>query len=126
VTNSLTGSRGEPRERDPNAAEPEAIAPQYWTITLRRPDGNRYPPRHVRDGINHPDPFRAHLIAIARIEAPAQTDNREGWVGDYELEVREPVISSSASRRKPGPNRVPPAQPRETGLGREQPSGRGA
>jgi hypothetical protein len=64
--------------------------PRYWAITLRGPDGRRYPPRHVREDIHDPDAFRAHLVAIARIEALEETDGGEGWIGDYELELREP------------------------------------
>jgi integrase len=63
---------------------------RYWAITLRGPDGRRYPPRHVREDISDPDSFRAHLVAIARVETPENTDGGEGWIGDYELEVREP------------------------------------
>ena len=95
VTDSSEGSQGEPRKRDPNTAEPGAATPQYWAITLRGPDGRRYPARHVREDIYNPDSSRAHLIAIARIEAPAETDDREGWIGDYELEVREPGMEHS-------------------------------
>jgi hypothetical protein len=65
-------------------------APQPWAITLRGPDGHRYPPRHVRADIHHPDSFRAHLLAIARIETPANTDDGDNWISDYELEVAEP------------------------------------
>jgi hypothetical protein len=64
--------------------------PRYWAITLRGPDGRRYPPRHVREEISDPEAFRAPLVAIARIGAPEETDGGEGWIGDYELEVREP------------------------------------
>lgn len=63
---------------------------RYWALTLRGPDGQRYRPRHVREDITDPDSFRAHLVAIARVEAPEETDGGEGWIGDYELEVREP------------------------------------
>lgn len=33
---------------------------------------------------------RGRLLAIARIECPMDTDRGESWIGDYELEVREP------------------------------------
>jgi integrase len=65
-------------------------APQLWMITLRGPDGHRYPARHVCEDIARPDSFRAHLLAIARIEQPLDTDHGEDWIGDYELEIREP------------------------------------
>ena len=65
-------------------------APQLWAITLRGPDGRRYPARHVRKDIDQPDSFRAHLLAIARIEDPLSTDGGDNWIGDYELEVRDP------------------------------------
>ena len=32
----------------------------------------------------------AHLLAIARMERPTETDRGEGWIGDYELEIRAP------------------------------------
>lgn len=66
-------------------------APQLWAITLRGPDGHRYPPRHVQADIHHPDSFRAHLLAIARIETPADTDDSDHWINNYELEVAEPT-----------------------------------
>ncbi|HKR51766.1 MAG TPA: tyrosine-type recombinase/integrase [Pseudonocardiaceae bacterium] len=67
-----------------------AAAPQLWTITVRGSDGCRYPARHVCEDIGRPDSFRAHLLAIARIERPRDTDPGESWIGDYELEIREP------------------------------------
>ena len=74
------------------AGEGEAAirAPQVWSITLRGPDGRRYPARHVREDIDQPDSFRLHLLAIARIEDPLSTDGGDTWIGDYELEVRDP------------------------------------
>jgi integrase len=68
----------------------ERAVPQVWAITLRGPDGCRYPARQVCEDITQPDSFRAHLTAIARIERPRDTDRGEGWIGDYELEIREP------------------------------------
>ena len=65
-------------------------APQLWAITVRGPDGRRYPVRHVCEDINRPDSFRSHLLAVARIERPMDTDHGESWIGDYELEIREP------------------------------------
>jgi hypothetical protein len=65
-------------------------ASQLWAITVRGPDGRRYPVRHVCEDINQPDSFRSHLLAIARIERPGNTDQGESWIGDYELEIREP------------------------------------
>jgi hypothetical protein len=44
----------------------------------------------VYGDISWPDSFRAHLLAIARIERPMETDRGENWIGEYELEVREP------------------------------------
>ncbi|HEY6424224.1 MAG TPA: tyrosine-type recombinase/integrase [Pseudonocardiaceae bacterium] len=44
-----------------------AAAPQLLAITVRGPDGRRYPARHVYEDIDRPDAFRAHLLAIARI-----------------------------------------------------------
>jgi integrase len=65
-------------------------APQLWKITLRGPNGHRYPSRHVQADIRQPDSFRTHLLAIARIEAPVDTNNGDNWISDYELEVAEP------------------------------------
>ncbi len=67
-----------------------AVVPQLWAITVRGPDGRRYPARQVCEDINRPDSLRVHLLAIARIECPMDTDRGESWIGDYELEVREP------------------------------------
>jgi integrase len=70
--------------------ESAMTAPKLWVITVRGPDGRRYPARHVCEDINRPDAFRAHLLAIARMERPMETDRGENWIGDYELEIREP------------------------------------
>lgn len=66
-------------------------ASQLWMIILRGPDGHHYPARHVCEDIARPDSFRAHLLAIARIEQPLDTNHGEDWIGDYELEIRESV-----------------------------------
>lgn len=66
-------------------------APQLWAITLRGPNGYRYPPRYVHADIHQPDSFRAHLLAIARIETPTDTDDGDNWISNYELEVAEPT-----------------------------------
>ncbi|MPZ64561.1 MAG: tyrosine-type recombinase/integrase [Pseudonocardiaceae bacterium] len=63
---------------------------QLWAITVRAPDGHRYPPRRVTEDIDQPDSFRPHLLGIARMEAPQRTDSGEDWIGDFELEIREP------------------------------------
>lgn len=74
-----------------NGSERTLMAsPQLWAITVRGPDGRRYPVRHVCEDINRPDSFRSHLLAVARIERPMDTDRGESWIGDYELEIREP------------------------------------
>jgi hypothetical protein len=44
----------------------------------------------VCEDINKPESFRSHLLAIARMEQPRETDRGESWIGDYELEIREP------------------------------------
>ncbi len=62
---------------------------KLWAITLRGPGGRRYPARHVREDLRSPDVFRAHLLAIARIEEPKETNDSDDWIGDYELEVHE-------------------------------------
>lgn len=78
------------RPQKDSIEETAVAAPQLWAITVRGPDGRRYAARHVCEDINRPDSLRAHLLAIARIECPMDTDRGESWIGDYELEVREP------------------------------------
>jgi DNA-binding transcriptional regulator YhcF (GntR family) len=73
-----------------NTDETVTAEPRLWAITVRGPDGRRYPVRHVCEDISRPDSFRAHLLAIARIEQPMETDRGENWIGNYELEIREP------------------------------------
>ncbi len=64
-------------------------AAKLWAITLRGPDGRRYPARHVYEDLSRPDSFRAHLLAIARIEQVNGADDGDARIGDYELEIRE-------------------------------------
>jgi integrase/DNA-binding transcriptional regulator YhcF (GntR family) len=59
---------------------------QYWSVTLRGPNGYRFAPRLVRGNLAEPDSFRPHLVGIAKIEAPG---TKELW-DDYELEIRVP------------------------------------
>ena len=66
---------------------PAAAPSSYWTLTVRGPDGARYPPRVVAGSLADLDGFRAHLLGIARIEDPDNTDAGESWIGRYELEV---------------------------------------
>ena len=68
---------------------------RYWRVTLRGPDGVRYQPRLVRASLADPGSFRAHLLGIARIEAPNRTDGGESWIGDFELEVADPAAIDS-------------------------------
>ncbi|MGH3700935.1 MAG: GntR family transcriptional regulator, partial [Pseudonocardiaceae bacterium] len=79
-----------PLSGDCNHSSETATAAQLWAITLRGPDGRRYPARHVCEDLNLPAPFRANLLAIARIEEPRDTNGGDDWIGDYELEVRRP------------------------------------
>ena len=62
---------------------------KLWAITLRGPDGTRYLARHVSADISDPDVLRPHLLSIARLEAPHDTDAGTSWINDFELEVRE-------------------------------------
>jgi integrase/DNA-binding transcriptional regulator YhcF (GntR family) len=75
----------------PGAVEERPVSggAKLWAITLRGPNGRRYPARHVCEDLSRPDAFRAHLLAIARIEEPKDTNGSDDWIGDYELEVRE-------------------------------------
>jgi len=79
-----------PKVTRDSAARTSEAAPELgcWAVTLRGPDGRRYPPRLVQAG-NNPDSFRSHLVRIARIEEPGETDAGEQWIGKYELEVRK-------------------------------------
>jgi integrase len=77
------------RPQKDSIEETAVAALQLWAITVRGPDGRRYAARRVCEDINRPDSLRAHLLAIARIECPMDTDRGESWIGDYELEVRE-------------------------------------
>ena len=98
----ITSSRGRraviarsPEPLDtPSADAPDnetaTVALQLWSITVRGPDGRRYLARHVCEDIAKLDSFRAHLLAIARMERPTKTDRDESWIGNYELEIREP------------------------------------
>jgi len=81
-----------PKDRDRRTSDSQTAmaAPQLWMVTVRGPDGRRYPARHVCEDISQPDSFRAHLLAIARMEQPTETDRGESWIGDYELEIRQP------------------------------------
>ncbi|MGH3864697.1 MAG: tyrosine-type recombinase/integrase [Pseudonocardiaceae bacterium] len=88
VSEPLAAESVQPHTSSENAA---TTVPQLWAITLRGPDGRRYPRRHVRANIAQPESFRAHLLAIARIEMPTDTDDSDSWIGDYELEVAEPA-----------------------------------
>jgi integrase len=76
--------------RQQNTDETVTATPRLWAITVRGPDGRRYPARHVCEDISRPDSFRAHLLAIAKLERPMETDCGENWIGNYELEMREP------------------------------------
>jgi integrase len=76
--------------RQQNTDETVTATPRLWAITVRGPDGRRYPARHVCEDISRPDSFRAHLLAIAKLERPMETDCGENWIGNYELEIREP------------------------------------
>jgi integrase/DNA-binding transcriptional regulator YhcF (GntR family) len=78
---------------EPSAAlgsAPEAAGGRFWSVVLRGPDGQRYPPRLVSANLADPLSFRPHLVGIARVEDPGRTDDAENWVGNYELEVYEP------------------------------------
>lgn len=65
-------------------------APEQWQITLCGPDGRRCTPRTVVEDIDQQDRFREHLLAIARVEDPMNTDSGDNWIGLFELEVRRP------------------------------------
>ena len=63
-------------------------APQLWAITLRGPDGRRYPLRHVCADINQPDSFRAHLLLLP--ESRNQRKPMVATVGSVITSLRSP------------------------------------
>jgi DNA-binding transcriptional regulator YhcF (GntR family) len=65
-------------------------ATQYWSVTLRGPNGHRYPARLVRANLDDPDSFKPHLLGIAQMEVPEHVNCEPSWIDDYELEVRAP------------------------------------
>lgn len=90
AADAITLTEAGPPSGDRNHASETVTAAQLWAITLRGPGGHRHPARHVCEDLNRPDAFRAHLLAIARIEEPGDTNGGDDWIGDYELEVRRP------------------------------------
>jgi hypothetical protein len=78
----------EPAPRDSTGTSESSANLGFWAVTLRGPDGQRYPPRVVWASIDNPDSFRSHLVGIARIEAPSD-DAGGHWIERYELEVRK-------------------------------------
>lgn len=75
-------------------------APQLWTVVLRRGhDGKRYRARHVTEDLERPERFREHLLAIARIEDPAETGSGDRWIGEFELEVHDPEAPNAGPVR---------------------------
>jgi integrase len=91
-------------EENPATLQSEAANPggssRLWEVVVRGPEGRRYAPRHVNADLGEPERFRRHLLAIARMEAPAATDAGEGWIGEFELEVFD------AAHTAQGPLRV--------------------
>lgn len=77
-------------DQGPGIVPPAKVAgplDEYWTVTVRGPDGRRFPSRIVTGSMADPGRFRGHLLAIARIEDPERTDAGEDWIGSYEIEV---------------------------------------
>lgn len=73
----------EHKSTNPSVASSES----YFSVAVRGPDGRRYPPRVVAGTLADPGTFRDHLLGIARIEDPENTDDGETWIGRYEIEV---------------------------------------
>lgn len=85
--------------REEQLAEPPVTATptaEYWTATLRGPDGRHFRSRVVKGSLTDPDGFRNHLLGIARIEDPDETDDGESWIGRYEMEIA-PIHDSGGS-----------------------------
>ena len=68
-------------------------------MTLRGPDGRRYPPRMVPANLADPGTFRSHLMGIARLEAPTLSPADQDWIGEFELEITDPAIPGSSPIR---------------------------
>jgi phosphoketolase len=65
------------------------MAIDRWEVIVRDRAGRRFPARHVHEDIEEPERFRAHLLAIARLEDTSNaTPEYENWIGEYELEVK--------------------------------------
>jgi integrase len=86
--NALGSGGVELEARSDFASGNDSLGSRYWAVTLRGPEGRRYPARVVRADVSDPDSFRPHLVGIARVEASADTGEGESWIGAYELEVR--------------------------------------
>jgi integrase len=84
-------------ERPADQSLGDADREQFWRVTLRGPDGTRYPSRMVRANLANPDSFRPHLLGIARIEVPGRADAGESWIGDFELEVADPGATDATT-----------------------------
>lgn len=60
-------------------------------MTLRGPDGRRYPARLVKANLADPTSFHQHLLGIAQIEVADVASAGQRWPADYELEIRSPA-----------------------------------
>ncbi|WP_308252108.1 tyrosine-type recombinase/integrase [Pseudonocardia sp. KRD291] len=84
----LVAALGASAAPGPAAPAPRAVpTAEYWAVTLRGPGGHRFPQRIVTGSLADPGGFRGHLLAIARIEDPENTDVGDDWIGNYEIEA---------------------------------------
>ena len=92
---AVPGDGDEPSVNRPEESGSEGTmavaAPQLWAVTVRGPDGSRYPVRHVCEDINRLDAFRTHLLAIARIGRPEETDRGEAGSATTSLRSARPA-----------------------------------
>lgn len=106
----VNDSHGRPRvavaqaEPVPDSPEPVAVhqpvptaeGSQFWSVVVRGPDGVRSAPRLVNASLDDPESFRGHLVGIALAEVPTLAPDA-AWIGDYEIEVRDPRAAEPAA-----------------------------
>lgn len=73
------------------------MAAEEWRVVLRGPEG-RYPARTVVEDIDYPMNWREHLLEMARLDDPSNTDGGQAWIARFELWVYEPNSTDEPRR----------------------------